>query len=171
MADTTAPVTSPPATEAEADPRRWIALFVVMSASFMVLLDISIVNVAIPSIQSNLHASFGEVQLVLAGYALAYAVLLITGGRLGDIYGRKRLFMIGMAGFVVASVFQEFFQVANPERDMMDPSCSWMVRKKAGSHLHMDFPSRASLAHLIDMHGESLFFIDIFSGRTHSEHG
>src|SRR5215472_5484620 len=85
------------------DPRRWPALWCVLTAAFMVLLDISIVNVAIPSIQQNLHASFGEVQLVLAGYALAYAVLLITGGRLGDIYGRKRMFMLGMGGFVVAS--------------------------------------------------------------------
>ncbi len=103
MADTSTPVTSPPATEAEVDPRRWIALFVVMTASFMVLLDISIVNVAIPSIQRNLGASFGQIQLVLAGYQLSYAVVLITGGRLGDIYGRKRLFMTGMAGFVLAS--------------------------------------------------------------------
>src|SRR3981081_559825 len=93
----------PGAAAAELDPRRWIALISVLTAAFMVLLDISIVNVAIPSIQSNLHASFGDVQLVLAGYGLAYAVLLITGGRLGDIYGRKRLFMLGMAGFVVAS--------------------------------------------------------------------
>ena len=89
--------------EAPPDPRRWAALMCVLTAAFMVLLDISIVNVAIPSIQQNLHASFGEVQLVLAGYALAYAILLITGGRLGDIYGRKRLFMTGMGGFVVAS--------------------------------------------------------------------
>jgi EmrB/QacA subfamily drug resistance transporter len=91
------------AATSELDPRRWMALVCVLTAAFMVLLDISIVNVAIPSIQSNLHASFGEVQLVLAGYALAYAVLLITGGRLGDIFGRKRMFMLGMAGFVVAS--------------------------------------------------------------------
>jgi EmrB/QacA subfamily drug resistance transporter len=88
----------------ELDPRRWIALFVVLGAAFMVLLDISIVNVAIPSIQRELHASFGEVQLVLALYQLAYAVVLITGGRLGDIYGRKRLFMLGMGGFVLASL-------------------------------------------------------------------
>ena len=86
------------------DPRRWKALLCVLTAAFMVLLDISIVNVAIPSIQQNLHASFGDVQFVIAGYALAYAVLLITGGRLGDIYGRKRLFMLGMGGFVVASL-------------------------------------------------------------------
>lgn len=92
-----------PVQEQEVDPRRWIALGVVLTASFMVLLDISIVNVAIPSIQRNLNASFGQIQLVLAGYQLAYAVVLITGGRLGDIYGRKRLFMTGMAGFVIAS--------------------------------------------------------------------
>jgi EmrB/QacA subfamily drug resistance transporter len=103
MADTAVPVSHPPATEHEADPRRWIALFVVLTAAFMVLLDISIVNVAIPSIQRNLGASFGQVQLVLAGYQLSYAVALITGGRLGDIFGRKKLFMTGMAGFVLAS--------------------------------------------------------------------
>src|SRR5258708_2854829 len=103
MADTSTPVTSPPATEAEVDPRRWIALFVVMTASFMVLLDISIVSGGLPSIQRNRGASFGQIQLVLAGYQLSYAVVLITGGRLGDIYGRKRLFMTGMAGFVLAS--------------------------------------------------------------------
>jgi len=85
------------------DPRRWIALAIVLSAGFMVLLDTSIVNVAIPSIRNNLGASFAQIQWVLAGYTLAYALLLITGGRLGDLYGRKRLFMIGMGGFTLAS--------------------------------------------------------------------
>ena len=85
------------------DSRRWIALAVVLAASFMVLLDVSIVNVAIPRIQANLAASFAQIQFVLAGYQLAYAVMLITGGRLGDIFGRKRLFLIGVAGFTVAS--------------------------------------------------------------------
>lgn len=88
---------------ARPDPRRWIALAIVLSAGFMVLLDTSIVNVAIPSIRSNLGASFAQIQWVLAGYTLAYALLLITGGRLGDLYGRKRLFLIGMAGFTLAS--------------------------------------------------------------------
>ena len=98
-----APAWGTPAAQSTPDPRRWLALLTVLTAAFMVLLDISIVNVAIPSIQSNLHASYADVQLVLAGYALGYALFLITGGRLGDIYGRKRLFMIGMAGFVAAS--------------------------------------------------------------------
>jgi EmrB/QacA subfamily drug resistance transporter len=87
----------------ELDPRRWLALASVMTALFMVLLDVSIVNVAIPAIRSNLSANNADIQFVIAGYGLAYAVLLITGGRLGDIFGRKRLFIIGMSGFVIAS--------------------------------------------------------------------
>ena len=85
------------------DPRRWLALTVVLIASFMDLLDITIVNVALPSIQRHLHAGYAQLQWVVAGYALAFAVVLITGGRLGDIFGRKRLFLIGMAGFTAAS--------------------------------------------------------------------
>jgi EmrB/QacA subfamily drug resistance transporter len=86
-----------------ADPRRWAALAVVLAAGFMQLVDISIVNVAIPSIQRDLDATYAQIQWVLAGYQLAFAVMLITGGRLGDIFGRKRMFMIGMSGFTLAS--------------------------------------------------------------------
>jgi EmrB/QacA subfamily drug resistance transporter len=85
------------------DRRRWLALAVVVSAAFMAVFDQFVVNVAIPTMQRDLHASFAQIQFVIAGYALAYAVTLITGGRLGDIYGRKRLFMLGMAGFTLAS--------------------------------------------------------------------
>ena len=94
------------------DPRRWLALASVMTALFMVLLDISIVNVAIPAIRNNLHSNNADIQFVVAGYGLAYAVMLITGGRLGDIFGRKRLFMIGMTGFVVASALCGLAQTA-----------------------------------------------------------
>lgn len=87
----------------EGHPRRWLELAVVLSAAFMQLIDVSIVNVAIPSIESTLHASSSQIQMVIAGYQLAYAVLLVTGGRLGDLYGRKKLFLIGMAGFVLSS--------------------------------------------------------------------
>lgn len=80
-----------------------ITLFIVMLAAFVQLIDVSIVNVAIPSIQTELHASSAEIQLVVAGYLLAFAMALITGARLGDIYGRKRLFVIGMCGFTLAS--------------------------------------------------------------------
>ncbi len=93
-----------PAPQGDAlDPRRWLALGAVMTALFMVLLDVSIVNVAVPAIRSNLSANNADIQFVVAGYGLAYAVMLITGGRLGDIFGRKKLFLIGMSGFVIAS--------------------------------------------------------------------
>ncbi len=98
-----APAAAPAGAPSDLDPRRWLALGAVMTALFMVLLDVSIVNVAIPAIRSNLHANNADIQFVIAGYGLAYAVLLITGGRLGDIFGRKRLFLIGMTGFVIAS--------------------------------------------------------------------
>jgi EmrB/QacA subfamily drug resistance transporter len=67
------------------------------------VVDVSIVNIAIPSIQRDLHASYADVQWALAGYTLAYALVLITGGRLGDTFGRKRLFLIGVTGFTIMS--------------------------------------------------------------------
>jgi EmrB/QacA subfamily drug resistance transporter len=86
-----------------ADPRRWLTLTILLLAAFMNLLDVSIVNIAIPSIQRDLHASYADVQWALAGYTLAYALVLITGGRLGDTFGRKRLFLIGVTGFTIMS--------------------------------------------------------------------
>jgi EmrB/QacA subfamily drug resistance transporter len=86
-----------------ADPRRWAALVVMLVAAFMNLLDVSIVNIAVPSIQRGLNASYAEVQWTLAGYTLGYALVLITGGRLGDAYGRKRVFLAGVAGFTLMS--------------------------------------------------------------------
>ncbi len=85
--------------------RRWIILAIVVTGTFMAILDIFIVNVAIPSIRSGLKANFSDVEFVVAGYTLAYAVLVITGGRLGDIYGRKSIFMLGMGCFTLASAF------------------------------------------------------------------
>lgn len=74
-----------------------------MAAAFMDLVDVTIVNIAIPSIREDIGATVSHIQWIVAGYALAFAVGLITGGRLGDIYGRKRLFLLGVAGFTVAS--------------------------------------------------------------------
>lgn len=98
----------PAATGAASDRRRWIALAIVMTAAFMDLVDVTIVNIAIPSIERDLGASFGAIQWITAGYALAFAAGLITGGRLGDIHGRKRLFLIGIAAFTVASALCGF---------------------------------------------------------------
>ncbi len=83
--------------------RPFLVLGIVLTAVFVQLLDVSIVNVAIPSIQTDLGASFSAVQLVLSGYQLAFACTLITAARLGDIHGRKKLFMTGMSVFTVAS--------------------------------------------------------------------
>jgi len=83
--------------------RPWLVLAVVLIGTFMAVLDVAIVNVAIPSIREDLHASFGEVQLVISAYTLTYASLLVTGGRLGDLFGRKRMFMLGLALFSTAS--------------------------------------------------------------------
>src|SRR5258707_7147269 len=99
-----AQILAPPADAGEgADPRRWLTLIILLLAAFMNLLDVSIVNIAIPSIQRDLHATYADVQWALAGYTLAYALVLITGGRLGDTFGRKRLFLIGVAGFTIMS--------------------------------------------------------------------
>jgi len=99
-----AQILAPPVTAGEGvDPRRWLTLIILLLAAFMNLLDVSIVNIAIPSIQRDLHASYSDVQWALAGYTLAYALVLITGGRLGDTFGRKRLFLIGVSGFTIMS--------------------------------------------------------------------
>lgn len=81
----------------------WAVLATVISGQFMLLVDVSIVNVAIPSIQRKLNASSGEIELIAAGYLLAFACVLITAGRLGDRYGRRRIFLVGMAGFTLTS--------------------------------------------------------------------
>jgi MFS family permease len=83
---------------------RWVALVVLLAGGFMPPLDFFIVNVALSSIHESLGATPAELQLVISGYACGYGVFLITGGRLGDLFGRKRCFMIGMAGFSLASL-------------------------------------------------------------------
>lgn len=83
--------------------RKWVILALVLAAECMDLLDGTIVNVAAPTIRSDLHTSAAALQWVIGGYALAFAAVLLAGGRLGDIYGRRRLFVIGAVAFVVAS--------------------------------------------------------------------
>ena len=82
---------------------QWSVLTVVCVGTFMALIDAFIVNVALPTIQSSLKASEGELELIIATYSLTYAIFLITGGRLGDIFGRKRLFILGMSVFTISS--------------------------------------------------------------------
>jgi EmrB/QacA subfamily drug resistance transporter len=83
---------------------RWWTLVAVCMGTFMLLLDVTIVNVALPDIQTALHASFTDLQWVVDAYALTLAALLLTSGSLADLYGRKRLYVIGLAVFTAASM-------------------------------------------------------------------
>ncbi|MFE7214493.1 MFS transporter [Streptomyces sp. NPDC001698] len=85
------------------DPRRWKALWVTLATGFMSLLDVTIVAVALPSMQRDLSASPAAVQWVVSGYALSFALVLVPAGRLGDAMGRRRIFLWSLAGFVVCS--------------------------------------------------------------------
>src|SRR5579875_396379 len=83
---------------------RGLALVVLIFASFLDLMDATVVNVALPSIQAHLRASSAALEWIVGGYTLAFALVLITGGRLGDIYGRQRLFLCGVGGFTATSL-------------------------------------------------------------------
>jgi EmrB/QacA subfamily drug resistance transporter len=82
---------------------RWLALPVLLAGTFMIVLDFFIVNVALPAMSGELHASATGVEWVVAGYGLTLAIFLITAGRLGDRFGRRRLFIVGLALFTLAS--------------------------------------------------------------------
>jgi Major Facilitator Superfamily len=82
--------TSRPLGSAQVERNKWIALLILLIGPFLGVIDFFIANIGIPSIKTSLHADFSEAELIVAGYGLTYAVCLITGGRLGDIFGRKR---------------------------------------------------------------------------------
>jgi len=91
-------------TTAEPDPRRWRALAVCLGGAFITMLDVSVVNVALPSIQTALHAAPAQLQLIIAGYTLALALFVVPSGRLGDVRGRRVMFVIGIIGFGATSI-------------------------------------------------------------------
>src|SRR5256714_1299856 len=82
--------------------RRWSALALIVTAQFMVILDVAIVNVALPSIKSDLHFSATNLQWVISAYAILFGGALLLGGRLADLLGRRRLFMSGLALFAAS---------------------------------------------------------------------
>src|SRR5256886_17588939 len=88
--------------------RRWWVLAIVVAAQFMFGVDAFIVNVAIPTIAVELHASPAQIESVIAIYLIAYATLVVTGGRLGDIYGTKAVFIGGVLGFSLNSLWGGF---------------------------------------------------------------
>jgi len=85
------------------DPNRWRALAVCLAAGFMTLLDVSIVNVALPSIEGSLGAGPSQVQWIVAGYALAFGLVLVPAGRFGDLFSRRTVFLVGLVAFTVTS--------------------------------------------------------------------
>ncbi len=100
--------------------RRWWTLAAMCFALFMVMLDNTVVNVALPSIQRDLHASVAGLEWTVNAYMLAFGVLLVTGGRLGDIFGRRRVFLIGVVIFAASSAFIGFSQ-----------SSAWLIGGRA----------------------------------------
>src|SRR5579862_1751788 len=91
-------------TTADQARRRWIVLALIVVAQFMVVLDVAIVNVALPSIKTDLHFSQVSLQWVITAYAIVFGGVLLLGGRLADLLGRRRLFMAGLTLFTVSSL-------------------------------------------------------------------
>src|SRR6202008_3086795 len=84
--------------------RKWLTLLAVAFGLFMIMLDNTVVNVALPSIERDLHVSISSLEWVVTAYALTFAALLITGGKLGDLFGRRRIFIIGIVIFTLSSL-------------------------------------------------------------------
>ncbi|MEU8952745.1 MFS transporter [Streptomyces sp. NPDC048518] len=127
-----------------ADPRRWAALVVVLVASFMDAVDVTVVHIALPDIQAETGASTAQVQWITGGYALAFALGLITGGRLGDLFGRKKVFLLGVVGFTLTSLVCGV--AGNPEvllagRVAQGAMAALMVPQVL-SIIHVTFPER-----------------------------
>src|SRR6266446_2757382 len=84
--------------------KKWWTLAAVAFGLFMIMLDNTIVNVALPSIERSLHMSISSLEWIVTAYALTFAALLITGGKLGDLYGRRKMFIAGLVVFTLASL-------------------------------------------------------------------
>src|SRR5579859_5900158 len=95
---------------AQARTNPWLVLVVLTTGFFMILLDTTIVNVAIPAMSAGLNTTLDQILWVLNAYILVYAVLLITAGRLGDLYGQRNLFAVGLVVFTLASAACGFAQ-------------------------------------------------------------
>src|SRR6185312_12965647 len=115
--------------------RRWWALGAMCFALFMIMLDNTVVNVALPSIQEGLHASTSSLEWTVNAYTLSFAVLLVTGGRLGDLFGRRRMFLFGVIVFGFSS-----FMIALSQSD------TWLIAFRALQGVGSAFMMPATLS-------------------------
>ena len=115
--------------------RRWWALGAMCFALFMIMLDNTVVNVALPSIQRSLHASTSSLEWTVNAYTLSFAVLLVTGGRLGDLFGRRRMFLVGVTIFGLSS-----FMIALSQSD------TWLIAFRALQGVGSGFMMPATLS-------------------------
>jgi MFS family permease len=134
---------------AELPRRRWFALFTLLLGAFLPVLDFNVVYLALPSIQADLHASPSEIEFILNAYATTYGVLQITGGRLGDRFGRKRMFIAGLLGFTIASLLCA--AAWTPEiliggRILQAATASWMAPQVIASIRHLFSPAEQRIA-------------------------
>jgi EmrB/QacA subfamily drug resistance transporter len=117
------------------DNRRWWTLGAMCFALFMIMLDNTVVNVALPSIQRDLHTSLSGLEWTINAYTLTFGVLLVTGGRLGDIFGRRRMFLLGVVGFAASSALIG-----------LAPSDGWLVGGRALQGVGAAFMMPATLS-------------------------
>jgi EmrB/QacA subfamily drug resistance transporter len=115
--------------------RRWWTLGAMCFALFMIMLDNTVVNVALPAIQKDLNSSIGGLEWTVNAYTLSFAVLLVTGGRLGDIFGRRRMFLLGVVTFGLSSAFIGFSQTE-----------TWLVAGRAVQGIGAAFMMPATLS-------------------------
>src|SRR2546423_4030768 len=114
---------------------RWWTLGAMCFALFMIMLDSTVVNVALPSIQRDLHASLSALEWTINAYTLTFAILLVTGGRLGDIFGRRRMFLFGVVTFALSSAAIGFA-----------PSDAWLIAGRALQGIGAAFMMPATLS-------------------------
>jgi EmrB/QacA subfamily drug resistance transporter len=117
------------------DNRRWWTLGAMCFALFMIMLDNTVVNVALPSIQRDLHTSLSALEWTINAYTLTFAVLLVTGGRLGDIFGRRRMFLFGVITFALSSAAIGF-----------SPNDAWLIAGRAIQGVGAAFMMPATLS-------------------------
>ena len=115
--------------------RRWWTLGAMCFALFMIMLDNTVVNVALPSIQRDLHTTLSALEWTINAYTLTFAVLLVTGGRLGDIFGRRRMFLFGVITFALSSAAIG-----------LSPNDAWLIAGRAVQGIGAAFMMPATLS-------------------------